>query len=153
MTSVVWAGTVFGPRLWSLSAHRHSLAASTYYQNQILHTTLGATNKMLLLIPMHANFGHFSRLYSKSTVSYKNESEKIGEISYGLYCRVVCITRNFFEFQNPRFIIESGFKSRADYNGARTVSSYRDILCLKWTPALFCHDQKNSLFFAHLYCQ
>ena len=28
---------------------------------------------------------------------------------------------NFFEPQNPRFIIESGFKSRAGYNGARTV--------------------------------
>ena len=31
---------------------------------------------------------------------------------------------NFFEPQNPRFIIESGFKSRAGYNGARTVSGY-----------------------------
>ena len=30
----------------------------------------------------------------------------------GLYCRVVCITRNFSESQNPRFIIESGFKPR-----------------------------------------
>jgi hypothetical protein len=28
MTSVVWAGTVFGPRLWPLSARRHSLAAT-----------------------------------------------------------------------------------------------------------------------------
>ena len=33
----------------------------------------------------------------------------------------VCFTRNFPEPQNPRFIIESGFKSRAGYNGARTV--------------------------------
>ena len=32
---------------------------------------------------------------------------------------------NFFEPQNPRFIIESGFKSRAGYNGARTV--YEEI--------------------------
>ena len=30
-------------------------------------------------------------------------------------------TQNFSEPQNPRFIIESGFKSRAGYNGARTV--------------------------------
>ena len=28
---------------------------------------------------------------------------------------------NFSESKNPRFIIESGFKSRAGYNGARTV--------------------------------
>ena len=26
MTSAVWAGTVFGPRLWPLSARRHLLA-------------------------------------------------------------------------------------------------------------------------------
>ena len=30
-------------------------------------------------------------------------------------------TRNFSEPQNPRFIIKSGFNSRAGYNGARTV--------------------------------
>ena len=41
----------------------------------------------------------------------------------GLYCRAVCITRNFSELQNPRFIIESGFKSRADYNSTRTVGN------------------------------
>ena len=28
---------------------------------------------------------------------------------------------NFFDLKNPRFLIESGFKSRAGYNGARTV--------------------------------
>ena len=42
---------------------------------------------------------------------------------YGLYCRAVCITRNFSESQNLRFIIESGFKSRAGYDGARRVYS------------------------------
>ena len=31
------------------------------------------------------------------------------------------IHRNFSDLKNPRFIIESGFKSRAGYNGARTV--------------------------------
>ena len=30
MTSAVWAGTVFGPRLWPLSACRHSLAETGY---------------------------------------------------------------------------------------------------------------------------
>ena len=29
MTFVVWAGTVFGPRLWLLSACRHLLSASS----------------------------------------------------------------------------------------------------------------------------
>ena len=29
---------------------------------------------------------------------------------------------NFSDLKNPRFIFESGFKSRAGYNGARTVS-------------------------------
>ena len=28
---------------------------------------------------------------------------------------------NFSDLKNPRFIIESGFKSRAGYNGVRTV--------------------------------
>ena len=45
------------------------------------------------------------------------KSEK-GGISCGLYCRAVCITINFSESQNPRFIIKRGFKSRV---GARTV--------------------------------
>ena len=45
-----------------------------------------------------------------------------GKSSCGLYCRAVCITRNISESQNPWFIIESGFKSRAGYNGARTVT-------------------------------
>ena len=31
---------------------------------------------------------------------------------------------NFSDLKNPRFIIESGFKSRAGYNGARTVFWY-----------------------------
>ena len=44
--------------------------------------------------------------------------------SLGLYCRAVCITRNFSEPQNPRFIIESGFKSRAGYAGTRTVHTF-----------------------------
>ena len=33
----------------------------------------------------------------------------------------VCITINFSEPQNPRFIIESSFKSRAGHNGTGTV--------------------------------
>ena len=33
---------------------------------------------------------------------------------------------NFFNLKNPRFIIESGFKSRAGYNGARTVILYQN---------------------------
>ena len=36
----------------------------------------------------------------------------------GLY---YCINRNFSEPQKPHFIIESGFKSRAGYNGTCTV--------------------------------
>ena len=31
------------------------------------------------------------------------------------------IHRSFSDLENPRFIIESGFKSRAGNNGARTV--------------------------------
>ena len=34
----------------------------------------------------------------------------------GLYCRAVCITKNFSEAQNPQFIIKSSFKSRVGYN-------------------------------------
>ena len=31
------------------------------------------------------------------------------------------ISRNFSDSQNPRFILECGFKSRVGYNGAHTV--------------------------------
>ena len=43
------------------------------------------------------------------------------KISLGLLCRALCITRNFCDPQNPLFIIESGFYSRAGYNGPCTV--------------------------------
>ena len=42
----------------------------------------------------------------------------------GLCCRAACITRNFFKTQNPQLINESGFNSRAAYNGVRTVLAY-----------------------------
>ena len=35
--------------------------------------------------------------------------------------RAACITRNFFNTQNPRLINESGLKSRATYDGACTL--------------------------------
>ena len=49
------------------------------------------------------------------------KSENIGKIRCSLYCRAVCVTRNISQTQYPRFLIESGFKSRAGYNGACTV--------------------------------
>ena len=42
---------------------------------------------------------------------------------------------NFSDLKNPRFIIESGFKSRAGYNGARTVDTIFEI-----------HDPKKLKF-------
>ena len=47
---------------------------------------------------------------------------KKGKINCDLYFRARCTIRNFFELQNSRFKIESSFKSRAGYNGARTVN-------------------------------
>jgi hypothetical protein len=41
--------------------------------------------------------------------------KKIGENA------AACITKNFFKTQNSRLINQSGFKSRAAYDGARTV--------------------------------
>ena len=41
--------------------------------------------------------------------------------SIGLFCRVVCIERNFCDPQNPLFKIKIGLCSRASYNGACTV--------------------------------
>ena len=54
-----------------------------------------------------------------------SKSEKI---NCGLRYRAVCIPRNFSEPQNPQFIIESGFKSRAGYNGARRVVRHNYII-------------------------
>ena len=39
-----------------------------------------------------------------------------------IYYYIIIHTRNFFRTQYPRLINDSGFKSRASYNGARTVS-------------------------------
>ena len=41
----------------------------------------------------------------------------------GLCCRAAYTTKNFFKAQNPLLINKSGFKSRAAYDGARTVHS------------------------------
>jgi hypothetical protein len=40
MTSVVWASTVFGPRLWPLSVRCHSLAAISDIRNTNTYMTL-----------------------------------------------------------------------------------------------------------------
>ena len=47
--------------------------------------------------------------------------KKWGKLSCSLCCRAVCNTKYFFESQNPRFVIVSGFKSRAGYNAVCTV--------------------------------
>ena len=44
MTSAVWAGTVFGPRLWQLSARRHSLAVQKY--KRLIVATIFATTSV-----------------------------------------------------------------------------------------------------------
>ena len=56
---------------------------------------------------------------NKNRLLYWNR--KKGQISCGLRCRAVFIRRKLSEPQNPWFIIKSGFKSRAGYDGARTV--------------------------------
>ena len=68
-------------------------------------------------------FHSLSKFLQYSTVlfSFLSKREKQEKISCGLYCKAVCITRNFSEPKIPRFIIKSSFKSRAGYNGARTV--------------------------------
>ena len=45
------------------------------------------------------------------------------------------VTREFFNFwvKNPRFMIESGFKSREGYNGASTV------------PNMVLHNQSHAI--------
>ena len=60
-------------------------------------------------------------MYNKKVAYYSMSYTVLLYQSWGLHCRAVCITRNFSEPQNPQLIIESGFKSRAGYDGARTV--------------------------------
>ena len=64
---------------------------------------------------------YISLLYIDITYLLPNYKPESVKISWDLYCRAVCIAKNFFEPQNPRFIIESNFKSRAGYNSAHTV--------------------------------
>ena len=41
---------------------------------------------------------------------------------------------NFSDLKNPRFIVESGFKSRAGYNGTRTVyENFKHLKMTIWT--------------------
>jgi hypothetical protein len=53
---------------------------------------------------------------SKSEKRGKNES-----VESDLYCRAVCIPKNFSGPQNPRIIIKSGFKSRVVSNQERVL--------------------------------
>ena len=46
-------------------------------------------------------------------------------ISSALYLRAVCITRNFSETQNPRFLNESGFKSGVGYDASYGLWSFQ----------------------------
>ena len=56
-------------------------------------------------------------------------------------------TKNFSEPQNPRFIIKSGFKSRAGYNGARTVVDYFwQLFSFIWEYLLNTLKNKISLW-------
>ena len=70
-------------------------------------------------------------------------SEKIGKKCCGLCCRVPCITKNFCKTQKTWLINKSGFKSRAAYDGMRTVfkkKSSRKLLvpALKFRPGGTC---------------
>ena len=60
-----------------------------------------------------------------------------------LYCRALCNTRNISEPQNPRFIIESGFKSRAGYNDTRRVGK----LNAAYLKSLFNNTQAGARSF------
>jgi hypothetical protein len=42
-----------------------------------------------------------------------------------LYYRMLCITINISEPQNPRFILKSDFKSRVGYNGVLLLNNFR----------------------------
>jgi hypothetical protein len=76
--------------------------------------------------PCFQTFRHPSRLVFVFFRIYRKVRNRGRlKISCGIYHRAVCITRNFSEPQNLQFIIKSGFKSRAGYNGAYTV--YRSL--------------------------
>ena len=68
----------------------------------------------------------------RSMVS-KNNSHDPFILSCGFYCRVACITRNFSESQTPRFIFESGFKSRTGHNGTHRELKICKIWNIFWT--------------------
>ena len=63
------------------------------------------------------------------TILHNNSVSKLGFILQSGF-----ITKNFSEPQNPRFIIESGFKSRAGYNGARTV--HKHLYLIRWLKCI-----------------
>ena len=57
--------------------------------------------------------------------------EKKGKLEAAVYiAERVVLQGNFSEPKNPRFIIESGFKSRAGNNGARTVYDHKKYALL-----------------------
>ena len=60
-----------------------------------------------------------SNLYTKDAIEDGTKNRK----DY-MYYYITAVTYNFSEPQNPRFVIESSFKSRAGYNGARMVDNF-----------------------------
>ena len=53
---------------------------------------------------------------------------------------------NFYDLKNPRFIIKSGFKSRAGYNGARTVYAidFSELLDIHNTKTLVSRSYESN---------
>ena len=90
---------------------------------------------------MGVNFKcHFDNFHERCLIKLQATTFvffRLSKMSCGIYCRALCSTRNFSKSQNLRFIIKSGFKPRAGYNGTRTViqkqftsTKYNDYLAL-----------------------
>ena len=94
-------------------------------------------------------FSSKSQQKIKKTVSFFVVNTIPNSTSCSLYCKAVCNIKIFSKSKNPRFIIKSSFKSRAGYNGARTVfkSTYLGRPWCRWREKL----QSSSFFFSKLF--
>ena len=105
-----WSSSGLGLNVFSNWFHKHG---ETHRTRRVVYTV--HTYYIILV------FVFFSqKRWENKVQSIKKKRKQQGK-SCSLYCRAVCTTRNFYVPKNPRFIIESGFKSRAVYDGSCTV--------------------------------
>ena len=90
MTSAVWAGTIFGPRLWPLSARRHSLTRSiaSYELQGITYLNVFFFSTHYPFIPNSFVFTFYRMTFRTNRIRLKSDWEK-NSLNVPTYCNTI----------------------------------------------------------------